>query len=122
MMTSSFTRYKNRENGVSIAVSTPITFSGPAYPPLYPNITFLAEYKRTAKEDIYTKAYKEIILSKLDPDEVYHRLENSVLLCWEHPGEFCHRRIVAEWLQNELGVIILEYGMAKPKAKGFGFF
>ena len=35
-----------------------------------------------------------------------------VLLCWEKPGAtsaaFCHRRLVAQWLQTELGVIVSE--------------
>ncbi len=26
-----------------------------------------------------------------------------VLLCWEKPGEFCHRRIVSAWLEERTG-------------------
>ena len=35
-----------------------------------------------------------------------------VLLCWEKPGgtsaAFCHRRLVAQWLQSELGHVVSE--------------
>jgi len=52
-----------------------------------------------------------IQLKSLDPDKVYEDLfkihnENPVLLCWEPAGEFCHRRIVGKWLEDELGVAV----------------
>ena len=56
----------------------------------------------------YRAAYQEI-LDRLDPRKVYQELgEDAVLLCWEKPGEFCHRRLVAEWLEEHLGVTIIE--------------
>ena len=47
-------------------------------------------------------------LSKLDPATVYADLgEDAVLLCWEeNSGAFCHRRRVAEWLGETLGVLV----------------
>lgn len=35
----------------------------------------------------------------------------AVLLCWEDldkPGQWCHRRFLAEWLRDRLGVEVLE--------------
>ena len=40
--------------------------------------------------------------------------DDFVLLCWEQPGEFCHRLVVAAWLQKELGVVVEEFN---PKLK-----
>jgi len=61
----------------------------------------------------YRAAYQEI-LDRLDPRKVYQELgEDAILLCWEKPGEFCHRRLVAEWLERELGVEVPEY--AEPE-------
>ena len=49
-------------------------------------------------------------MDKLDPAQVAADLgPNAILLCWEPPGKFCHRRLVAEWLEEHLGVEILEY-------------
>lgn len=31
-----------------------------------------------------------------------------VLLCYEKPGQFCHRRLVAEWFEQELGLVVPE--------------
>ena len=33
-----------------------------------------------------------------------------VLLCFEAPGEFCHRRILADWLEERTGVMVPELG------------
>jgi uncharacterized protein (DUF488 family) len=57
----------------------------------------------------YRAAYQEI-LDRLDPRKVYQELgEDAILLCFEKAGEFCHRRLVAEWLERELGVEVPEW-------------
>lgn len=65
--------------------------------------------------ELYTKLYYEEVLNKLNPKEVYEELgQKSVLLCYESwesikSGKtFCHRRIVAEWLQNNLCIEVKE--------------
>jgi hypothetical protein len=51
------------------------------------------------------------ILRALDPRTVYEQLgPNAVLLCFCRPGQRCHRRIVAEWFEYNLGVIVPELG------------
>jgi uncharacterized protein (DUF488 family) len=48
-------------------------------------------------------------LSKLDPQKVFSDLgQDAILLCWEKPGEDCHRRLVAEWLEGLLGIKVPE--------------
>lgn len=59
-----------------------------------------------------------LILQKLDPEEVYRDLirmsgPDAILLCWERPNTWCHRRRVAEWLEEALGIEITEYGMKR---------
>lgn len=54
------------------------------------------------------------ILAKLDPQETYDKLgENSVLLCFESPNDWCHRRAVAEWFETHLGIVVPEYGFER---------
>lgn len=56
----------------------------------------------------YDQAYGEH-LAKLDAREIFEQLgENAVLLCWEGFNVKCHRRMVAEWLEDELGIEIPE--------------
>ena len=66
-------------------------------------------------ESLYTKLYFEKVLSKLDPRQVFNELgDNAVLLCYEKYSDieqgktFCHRRIVAKWLEDNLGIEVEE--------------
>ena len=31
-----------------------------------------------------------------------------ILLCFEKPGEFCHRHLVAQWLKSNLNIDVIE--------------
>jgi hypothetical protein len=62
--------------------------------------------------------YCDEIFGKLSPIEVYEELteilrksgkRDLVLLCYEKPGEICHRRFVAEWLENGNSISVSEY-------------
>lgn len=59
----------------------------------------------------FIRLYRSQVLQNLDPRQVLLELggDNVVLLCWEAPGEFCHRLVVAAWLQKELGVAVKEF-------------
>ena len=54
-------------------------------------------------------------LECLDSMEVYELLKSiskekvPVLLCYEKPGEFCHRHIIAEWFEKA-GIRVKELG------------
>jgi uncharacterized protein (DUF488 family) len=47
-------------------------------------------------------------LLTLDPLRIWQDLQNSILICYEKPGEHCHRRLVAAWLEKALNVTIPE--------------
>jgi uncharacterized protein (DUF488 family) len=59
----------------------------------------------------FTKLYKAEILDKLDPMTVIRQMggDNFIMLCWEKPGDFCHRRVVAGWLRKHTGVLVDEF-------------
>lgn len=45
----------------------------------------------------------------LTPQEVVDRLpDGAILLCYEAPEDFCHRHILAEWLQQGADVQVYE--------------
>ncbi len=86
-------------------------WTGETYPKLFPP----TEIIKIENEELYTKLYYEKVLSKLDPKQVYIELgENAVLLCYEKWADikarktFCHRRIVAKWLEENLGIKVEE--------------
>lgn len=55
----------------------------------------------------YIEEYYKQVLAELEPEEIYKKLDDSVLLCYEDTG-FCHRHIVAEWFQILLDVKVPE--------------
>jgi hypothetical protein len=90
---------------VSIARGSPRGFTGKKELRLAPTWPMLKMQKSE-----YDARFAEL-LAKLDAAEIYQTLgENAVLLCWEKPGDACHRRLVAEWLEAALGIEIPEYG------------
>lgn len=97
---------------VSIARFNKI-WNGEIYPKLFPP----TEVIKIEDEKLYTKLYYEQVLNKLNPKEVYEELgENAVLLCYESWDSIksgkatCHRRIVAKWLEDSLGITVEELG------------
>jgi hypothetical protein len=63
----------------------------------------------------------DAILAKLDPKEVAASLPTgAVLLCWEKPNaECCHRRRVAEWLEQALGIEIPEFSFPRAATPAY---
>ena len=62
----------------------------------------------------YERAYSFKVLRKLDANEIYkdlYELSNGkdvVLLCYEKRGDFCHRHLLAKFLEEKLTINIDE--------------
>ena len=79
-----------------------------SYKALQPPKQLVMDYKSgkiTSKQ--YTIKYKDQ-LNRLDPFKIFQDLENSVILCWEPAGMFCHRHLVATWIYNTTGFSVEE--------------
>lgn len=101
-------RYVGSSRQVSIALSTPKGFKGSYFLKLAPTWEILSKYKaKQISESQYNVMYRDSILYKQDPREVYEALRGKVLCCWEKSGDFCHRHIVLDWLVENLGPNIL---------------
>ena len=109
MNTSYFAKYKG-ENAVSIAGKCPDWFKGRQYKKLAPKYDWWKKWRdESLNEEWYKEQYYKTILNKLDAKQVYEELgEDAVLLCWEKSGKFCHRHLIADWFQKELGIEITE--------------
>lgn len=115
MKTSNFKHYAG-DKGVAICIYPPINWTGLQYPALEPDRqAFYAIKAGTITKEQYEKLYRENVLSKLDPKKIYEMFKNNVLLCWEEPGEFCHRRIVAAWIEENLGIDVPEWNSVDEK-------
>jgi uncharacterized protein (DUF488 family) len=60
-------------------------------------------------DEEFEREFNRCVLEKLDAREILDEIgDDAVLLCWEKAGEFCHRKLVAEWLSRELGIEVKE--------------
>jgi len=123
-LTSYFSNAKNLPQG-----AVPISIA--LYPPKnkLTGVAYFREYKRLAppkslllgwksgainRDEDYVDIYTKNIIQKLDVGLVVADLRelskgaDVVMLCYETPGDLCHRHLVSEWLR-ENGVEALEY-------------
>lgn len=106
--TSYFANYIG-DKGVSIANSYPEGFVGEEYDNLKPGGKLVDLYKSDSiSKKEYVILYKECILDRLNVEKVYNDLDGKVLLCWEGSNKFCHRFIVAKWLEKNLNMEVKE--------------
>lgn len=88
-------------------------FSGVTMKELAPHVDFMK-----SPESEYIPLYEKRVLAQQDARQVVNRLaklgEKVVLLCYESEGEFCHRRLVADWIKRETGISVPELGRMRP--------
>lgn len=89
----------------SIARFNPSWYTGSIIFELRPPVDLLYAYKTgTITDSVYTYQYNQL-LNKVDVEDLLKKIPNgSILLCYELPGKFCHRHLVANWL-NKTGLV-----------------
>ncbi len=117
MFTTNFARYKRLPSGiepVAISQGIPRWFRGRRELSLAPSREML-DMSLTN----YIAAF-DAQLAALDPKQVIETVgSNCALLCWESPGVFCHRRRVAEWLEQSLNIEVPEFGFKRSGFPGY---
>ena len=103
---------------VSIARYPMRGYAGQRFIKLAPSVAlFRGSRDGVISDEEYTRQFKADVLTKLDPVTVARDLDGCVLMCWEPPGEFCHRRLVAEWLEAATGQEVPEFDTATGQEK-----
>jgi len=107
ILTSSFKIAGHLPQAVAISLGVPRGWHGARCIVLAPPRPLI----KIMDEATFIPLYRTQVLDKLDPHKIIRDLggDNFVMLCWEAPGEFCHRRVVAAWMQKETGVIVEEF-------------
>ena len=121
MKTSYFANLRHLKSYLSISQYPPKWYDGPQLKMLAPPPALLKAAHNGLSHAEYEKQYKRDVLDHLDAQEVYDAItdeygDDVALLCFEKPGDFCHRRLVAQWLETELKVAVPEWE-PKPKSK-----
>ena len=87
---------------ISICGKAPDWYSGLQYKKLAPKWLFFKVYKETRNEEYYVKHYYKEVLNKLSAMDVvsdlYCKSAGRDLVCYEKLSDFCHRHLVADWL------------------------
>lgn len=100
---------------ISIACYKPKWFKGWSAEVLAPHPDLLIQFKTFHNEEAYADEFRGVILANLNPHKVVQDLQklagkgkDFALLCYENPTTFCHRHLVADWL-NENGIKCVEF-------------
>lgn len=109
-----FTSYFGRAKGldvtryfiVSIARFQPKDFF--AYPclALAPSVDLLRQYKNGLSRNLYEECYRRDVLESQNVHKIFENLamlahgRDIVLCCYERPFEFCHRRLLARYVEE----------------------
>ena len=122
--TSYFAKLKSLPENIipiSICGKAPDWYKGLQYKKLAPKYGFFMEWKKNHDNNYYIKCFSEQVLDKLnvltvtrDLIDLVNSTEDHIgkeiaLICYEKPSDFCHRHLVAEWL-NSNGIQCKEYG------------
>lgn len=79
------------------------------YKKLAPKYDFFIKWKESHDNEYYIKCFNEQVLNSIDVISVIIDLidlvpnaENEIiaLVCYEKPSDFCHRHLVADWLNQ----------------------
>ena len=129
--TSYFAKLKSFPDNIipiSICGKAPDWYKGLQYKKLAPKYDFFMKWKENHDNDYYIKCFNEQVLDKLNAEqivkELYKLISNIVLnpklfsdkslipdialICYEKPSDFCHRHLVADWL-NKNGIECKEW-------------
>lgn len=99
---------------VSIAGKAPAFYKDVQYKKFAPTWDIFSRWKSGEIDNFqYNEEFKSNVLDKLNKDEVRNFLNSFdrdiILLCYEKSGDFCHRHIVADWIETELSMRVEEY-------------
>lgn len=113
--TSYFAKLKSLPDNIvpiSICGKAPDWYKGLQYKKLAPKYDFFMKWKENHDNDYYIKCFNTQVLDTLKSEVVVAELskmagnsnnnfEHICLICYEKPSYFCHRHLVADWLNEE---------------------
>ena len=127
--------YENAKSGNLVSITgdggNAWGFYGNAYKKIAPKLYLWQYYDKNPDNlsddeliDWYIKGYYDLRLKNLNSNalmDVLNQLfgEKIILLCHELPGldinkkHFCHRRLLADWIELETGIVIPEVSIDK---------
>ena len=103
MILSNYSRKGEDPAAFAISIKPPNYYTGQQLAFLTPTWDMVIPYKNgNLSEKEYIKQYIQLLEHRtLTPRKVADALpDNCYLLCYEKPSDFCHRHIIAAWLNQ----------------------
>jgi len=115
--TSNYARKGEEKNAIAISRMPPDYYTGQHLDALAPSWDILGPYKKGIIDKAeYASAYlAELKLRNVDPLMITQLPDETFLLCYESPTDFCHRHILTKWIKEETGVVIPEWKNEKEQ-------
>jgi len=113
--TSNFAKSGTHPDAVAISRGVPRFYKGRRYLALAPPAWLL----KAKDPELFDREYRKLLDSH-DAKQVAEQLgPKAILLCWESFNVRCHRRLVAEWLEEKLGIVVPELGHERSESIPF---
>ena len=103
---------------IGVALWPPRFFRGISMKQVAPR-RYMLDDRLTDEE--YIRMYRNDVLRLVDARSFIQDLERAsrgmdvALCCFEKPGDFCHRHILAKWLNEHTGIEVSEFGVAESR-------
>lgn len=103
---------------IGVALWPPRFFRGISMKQVAPR-RYMLDDRLTDEE--YIRMYRSDVLRFVDARSFIRQLEEAghgmdvALCCFEKPGDFCHRHILAQWIREQTGIEVSEFGVVGMK-------
>lgn len=112
--TSNYARHGNNPLAIGISLTVPDWYEGKRLKYLAPKSDMISKIKRTEEnynQRKYTRDYLDILKARnVNAERLLDLLpDGALLLCYESPADFCHRHILADWIERKTGIVVREW-------------
>ena len=103
---------------IGVALWPPRFFRGISMKQVAPR-RYMLDDRLPAEE--YIRMYRNDVIRLVAARSFIQDLERAsrgmdvALCCFEKPGDFCHRHILAKWLNEQTGIEVSEFGVAESR-------
>ena len=112
--TSNYARHANNPMAIGISLTVPDWYEGKRLEYLAPQTDMVGKIKKGSEnynQRKYTREYLDLLKARnVNPQKLIDSLpDGTLLLCYESPGVFCHRRLLADWIERHTGFVVPEW-------------
>ncbi len=112
-------KYENCKSGNLVSISgdrgRKIGYEGKAYPKVAPKLAFwkiweenIGKIPEDENTKFYIREYYKQVLINIDLDDLFNLGDDPILLCYEDSDKFCHRHVLAYYLELKYGIKVPE--------------